>query len=180
VCHGLLHLVPEKMERGEVDWFEFRELDRDEAGRRLDKAIAWQESALGRRPPTFVAPAWGYSEGALAAAADHDLPAWLPPTPGPLLDGPNIRETLDPALRGIYKLDYSPLARWASAGMPPTLVFHGGMFDLRFALLRPAHDYVTLARLMLKRDILRVPGIEGVKWVGAGEYAELLREHHVR
>ena len=61
--------------------------------------------------------------------------------------------------------------------MPPTLVFHGGLFDLRFALLRPAHDYVTLARLMLKRDIFRVPGIEGVKWIGASEYAELLHKH---
>ena len=73
VCHGLLHLVPEKMERGEVDWMEFRELDREEASRRLGIALDWQERALGRRPATFVAPAWGYSEGALQAATDHGL-----------------------------------------------------------------------------------------------------------
>ena len=177
VCHGLLHLVPEKMERGEVDWLEFGELDREEASRRLEIALDWQERALGRRPATFVAPAWGYSEGALQAATDHGLAAWLPPEPGPLLDGPHLRETLNPALEGIHKLDYTPLARWAAAGRPPTLVLHGGLFDKRMELLRPVHDYASLARLFLKRDVLRIPYIDGVKWIGAGEYADLIRAH---
>jgi hypothetical protein len=180
VCHGLLHLVPEKMERGEVDWLEFRELDREEASRRLEIALDWQERALGRRPATFVAPAWGYSEGALQAASDHGLAAWLPPEPGPLLDGHHLRETLNPALEGIHKLDYTPLARWAAAGRPPTLVLHGGLFDKRMELLRPAHDYATLARLFLRRDLWRIPGIAGVKWIGAGEYADLIRAHDAR
>jgi hypothetical protein len=177
VCHGLLHLVPEKMEQGEVDWLEFRSLSRGEAGRRIAAACAWHERALGRRPATFLAPAWGYSDGSLQAAADYGVPAWLPPAPGPLLDGENLRETLDPGLRGMFKLDYSPLARWAAGGMPPTLVFHGGMFDLRTNLLPAARDYLTLARLALKRDIMRVPETAGVKWIGASEYAELLRGH---
>ena len=177
VCHGLLHLVPEKMERGEVDWMEFRELDREEASRRLEIALDWQERALGRRPTTFVAPAWGYSVGALQAARDHGLTAWLPPKPGPLLDGPHLRESLNPALEGIHKLDYTPLARWAAAGRPPTLVLHGWLFDKRMELLRPAHDYGSLARLFLRRDLLRIPGIDGVKWIGAGDYADLVRAH---
>ena len=177
VCHGLLHLVPEKMERGEVDWLEFSELDREEASRRLEIALDWQERVLGRRPATFVAPAWGYSEGALQAATDHGLAAWLPPKPGPLLEGPHLRETLNPALEGIHKLDYTPLARWAAAGRPPTLVLHGWLFDKRMELLRPAHDYASLARLFLRRDLLRIPGIDGVKWIGAGDYADLIRAH---
>ncbi len=180
VCHGLLHLVPEKMERGEVDWLEFGQLDREEASRRLEIALEWHERTLGRRPATFVAPAWGYSDGALEAAAGLGLPAWLPPAPGPLLDGPHLRETLNPALEGIHKLDYRPLARWAAAGRPPTLVLHGGLFDKRMGQLRAQRDVATLARLMLKRDILRIPGVDGVKWIGAGEYAELIRTHDGR
>lgn len=178
VCHGLLHLVPEALERGEIDFYEFRELDRDEAGRRLDIALAWHEGALGARPPTFVAPAWGYSAGALEAASERDLPAWLRPDPRPLLDRGNLRETLNPALRGLQLFDFAPLTRLAAVGFPPSLVFHGRSLDPRPQSPWPPRHPLTLARLALHRDILRVPRIPGVRWVGAGRFAELLQAHH--
>lgn len=177
VCHGLLHLVPEALEEGRVDYYEFRELDEAEAGRRIDIALAWHERNFGVRPRTFVAPAWGYSDGAFRALAARNLPAWLPPSPGPLLDGGNVHETIDPALWGIYRLDYRPLARWAALGLPPTLVFHGRSFDLRLQQLDRRRDFATLVRLFARRDIVRVPRLRGVRWIGTGEFVDLLRAH---
>ncbi len=177
VCHGLLHLVPEALAEGRVDFLEFSQLDREEARRRLEIAAPWQERVLGMKPPTFVAPAWGYSDGALRAAADLGLPAWLPPMAGPLLEAGNVRETLDPALSGLHAFDFRPLSRFAASGLPPTVVFHGRSLDPRPQGFLPPRDPVMLARLALKRDIYRVPGIEGVKWLGAGDYVDLLEAH---
>lgn len=177
VCHGLLHLVPEELERGEVDWLEFLNLDEQEAGRRIDTALDWHERCLGRRPTTFCAPAWGYSAGTRAAAATRDLPVWLPPSPAPLLDEGGLHETIDPALHGLQKFDFRPFRRFADAGLPPTLVFHGRTFDLRMESLRKARDVVGVVRTLLKRDIYRVPDVEGVTWIRAGDYAGLLRAH---
>jgi peptidoglycan/xylan/chitin deacetylase (PgdA/CDA1 family) len=176
VCHGWLHLDPQELEQGRIEFREFARLDEPEAGRRLDEALAWQTDVLGRRPPTFVAPAWGYSPGALAAAAARELPAWLPASLGPMLSGGNLHESFDGALRDLYRLDYAPFAALAAYGAPPTPVLHGGLFDHRAYPLRP-REAPTLARLAIRRDILRLPRTPGVRWIGAGELFGLLEAH---
>jgi hypothetical protein len=65
----------------------------------------------------------------------------------------------------------------ARNGLPPTVVFHGGLFDLRPQQLRAAFDVVTAARLLARRDILRLPAASGVRWIGAGELVRLLDAH---
>ena len=177
VCHGYLHLDRQKLDQGEVEFREFGSLDEMEAGRRLDVALDWQASVLGRRPDTFVAPAWAYSDGALAASASRDLPAWLRPRLGPPLEGPNVHESFNSALRGLHRLDYGPFAALAAAGIPPTPVLHGGLFDLRASQLKADRDVVTLARLALRRDAVRLPGVPGVRWIRAGELVRVLRAH---
>ena len=177
VCHGWLHLDPDELERGHVQFREFLELDEAEAGRRLDAAVAWQEETLGARPATFVAPAWGYSEGTLAAAAARSLPAWQRPALVPLLHRGNPHESVDSGFRGMQKLDFEPFTAMAALGLPPTPVLHGGLFDLRMGQLRADRDLVTLLRLLAWRDILRLPRVRGVRWVGAGELMGLLRDH---
>ncbi len=177
VCHGYLHLDREELDRGKVEFREFGSLDEQEAGRRLDVALDWQEAELGRRPDTFVAPAWAYSDGALAAAAARDLPAWLRPRLGPPLEAGNMHESFDSALRGLHGLDYGPFATLAGAGIPPTPVLHGGLFDLRASQLREDRDVLNLIRLAARRDAVRLPGVAGVRWVRAGELVSLLRAH---
>jgi len=177
VCHGYLHLDPEAFAEGRVEFREFGALDEAEAGRRLDAALAWQEEVLGGRPRTFVAPAWAYSDGALAAAAARRLPAWRAAGLGPLLEDGIVRETVHSALRGLHGLDYGPFAALAAHGLPPTAVLHGGLFDLRLSQLRESRDALTLARLALRRDILRLPRLRGLRWIGAGELVQLLERH---
>ena len=175
-CHGTLHLDTDAHAEGRVEPREFARLDEATAGARLDEALAWLSSRLGPAP-TFIAPAWGYSPGTLAAAAARDLPTWLPPEPGPLLAGNGFRETLRDGLPGLHRLDYRPLARLAAAGLPPTVVFHGGLLDHRMDDLRPPRDLWPLARLALRRDLFRIPRIPGVRWVGGGELVDRLRAH---
>lgn len=177
VGHGYLHLDPEALARGEIQFREFARLDEGEAGRRLDAVLAWQEEVLGRRPSTFVAPAWGYSEGTLAAAAARSLPSWRRPEPGPLRHGWDVHETVDSAFRGMRGLDYNAFAAMARAGLPPTPVLHGGLFDLRMGQLRAARDVLGLARLFLRRDVVRLPALRGLRWVGAGAMLDLMRAH---
>jgi hypothetical protein len=183
VCHGHLHLDTQELEQGRVEFREFARLDEREAGRRLDEAATWQEEALGRRPQTFCAPAWSYSPGALAAAAARGLPAWQRPELGPLLEDGRVHETVDSALRGLHGLGYGPLVAMAQRGLPPTPVFHGGLFDLRLTQVKERRDLLTLAKVILRRDILRLPGLAGIRWIGAGELVRLLEAHatvHVR
>lgn len=177
VGHGYLHLDTEALARGEVEFREFARLDEEEAGRRIDAVLAWQEQTLGRRPETFVAPAWGYSEGTLAAAAARSLHSWRRPEPGPLHHGWDVHETIDSALRGMRGLDYGAFAAMAGAGLPPTPVLHGGLFDLRMGQLRAARDLLGLARLFLRRDVVRLPKLRGLRWIGAGKLLALLRAH---
>ncbi len=177
VGHGYLHLDTAALARGETEAREFAHLDREEAGRRLDAVLAWQEETLGRRPATFVAPAWGYSEGTLAAAAERSLHAWRRPEPGPLHSGWDVHETIDSALRGMRGVDYGAFAAMASVGLPPTPVLHGGLFDLRLGQLRAARDLLGLARLFLRRDVVRLPALRGLRWIGASALLDLLRAH---
>ncbi len=177
VGHGYLHLDTDALARGEIEWREFLQLDEREAGRRIDAVTAWQEQILGRRPATFVAPAWGYSEGTLAAAAARGLPAWRRPDPGPLLAGDDIYETVNSAFRGMRGLGYGAFPALAQLGLPPTPVFHGGLFDLRLGQLRAARDAVTFARLTARRDIVRLASLRGLRWIGASKLLDLLRAH---
>ena len=177
VGHGYLHLDTAALARGETEPREFAHLDRQEAGRRLDAVLAWQEGALGRRPATFVAPAWGYSEGTLAAAAERSLHAWRRPEPGPLHHGWDVRETVNSAFRGLRGLDYAAFVAMAKTGLPPTPVLHGGLFDLRLGQLRAARDLLGLARLFFRRDVVRLPALRELRWVGAGAFLDLLRAH---
>ncbi len=177
VGHGYLHLDSEALAQGEIEFREFARLDEEEAGRRLDAVLAWQEDVLGRRPSTFVAPAWGYSEGTLAAAAARSLHSWRRPQPGPLHRGWDMHETVDSAFRGMRGFDYGAFAAMARAGLPPTPVLHGGLFDLRLGQLRAARDLLGLAHLFFRRDVVRLPGLRGLRWIGAGAFLDLLLAH---
>jgi hypothetical protein len=177
VCHGYLHLDTERTRPGAVEPREFATLDRDEAHRRIAAALEWAEANFGRRPPTFVAPNWVYGEGALAALEELELPAWLPVELGPLVAGRNARETLVSTLDGLHGTDYGPLGALAGAGLPPMVVIHGGLIDGRFQSLRPPRDLPAMARLALRRDLPRLPRVQGVRWVGASELMERLRAH---
>jgi hypothetical protein len=177
VVHGLLHYDPEATTESAVEPREFLRLDYEEAGRRVDQAVAWQRATFGE-PRTFVAPAWGYSEGALRALRERSLPAWHRAAPEPLLVDGNPRETLIGAggPGGVFRTDYGSLVRLAAAGVPPTPVFHGKLLDDR-VLARAPRDLPGWPRLVLRRDILRVPGVGGISWVGAAELVEALRGH---
>jgi hypothetical protein len=175
-CHGLLHLDPQARAERRVDPREFAGLDAADAGRRLDLAGAWLEAHVGA-PHSFVAPAWGYGPGALAAADARGLPTWLPPAPGALLRGTRLHETLAIGLPGLHRLDYAPLRRLAAIGLPPTVVFHGRLLDDRLPRLRAGRDLAGAARLACAPDLWRIMRLEGVRWVGAAELVEELRRH---
>jgi len=175
-CHGLLHLNPHARAEGRVDPREFAGLDKGEAGLRLDAACTWLRKHVGE-PRSFVAPAWGYGPGVLAAAAAHELPTWLPPAPGPLLNGFALHETLAIGLPGLHRIDYAPLRRLAGLGLPPIVVFHGQLVDDRLPRLRATRDLATAGLLALLPDLPRVARLPGVRWVGVPELMELLRSH---
>ena len=97
-------------------------LDEAEAGRRID-ARSLAGETLGARARTFVAPAWGYSDGALAAAARRSLPAWHRAAPEPLLVDGNPRETLIGPGGSGRRVTGSTTGRscgWRRPGVPPT------------------------------------------------------------
>ncbi len=175
VCHGLLHLDTERLEHGAVEFREFAHLDEDEAGRRIDAARAWQEKAIGASE-TFVAPAWAYSEGSLAAAESRGLPCFVRCEPGRVYSPGLVSETLKGGL-GISGLDYRPLARLAGLGLPPALVLHGTMMDARTGGLDLPRGLPTAVRLFLRRDLSRLPGLKGLRWVGASDFVQALALH---
>lgn len=176
ICHGLLHLDSAELEQGRIEFREFAALSAAEAGERLDKALAWQRSCLGE-PGSFVAPAWIYGEHGRQEAHARGLATWSRPQPGPLVDGQDVRETLFGDLPGLRGIDYSPLADLAKAGLPPTVTLHGGLIDGRSTRPHGLGDVATLARLALRRDLERLPGIRGVRWLGANEFISALRAH---
>ena len=177
ICHGFLHVDTSRSRPGSVEPREFGNLDRDEARERISASLEWAEATLGARPRTFVAPNWSYSEGALAALAELDLPAWLPAGFGPLIAGPNVRETLVSTLNGLHGLDYGPLAGLAESGVPPFVVIHGGLIDARFRDLNFPRNAGALARLALRRDLFRLPAVGGIRWIRASELLERIRAH---
>jgi peptidoglycan/xylan/chitin deacetylase (PgdA/CDA1 family) len=175
-CHGTLHLDVEAFTRGEVEPKEFARLGQDEASRRIAKAADWLRRAIGE-PASFIAPAWGYSPGTLAAAADSGLPIWQAPRPGPLVSGPEVFETTRDSLQGINRLDYRFLAALARVGLPPTVVLHGRLLDHRRATLDLPGDALACLRLAVHPDLVRIPYVRGLRWVGARELVEALRAH---
>ena len=76
---------------------EFLGLSRDSASARIAEGRALVEDVIGRRVDGFVAPAWLYGEGALAALAESGIPlaedhwrVWSPMTGARLASGPVI------------------------------------------------------------------------------------------
>ena len=176
ILHGLLHLNPEALERGEVEYTEFARLDAAAAGEHLDKALDWQSRELSK-PTVFVAPAWAYGPAADAEGAKRGLVRWYRARPGPLLDEGRFYETLIGELLGLYKLDYSPLVRLAALGIPPVIAMHGALLDGRLASLKANRELFLLARLLIKRDVRRLAELDAIRWVGAGELIEELAAH---
>ena len=177
VCHGYLHLNTDSWAAGEISPREFENVEADEAGRRLDLSVDWFERKLALRPKTFVAPTWSYSPGLLSALRERDMPAWLPPAPEALISTSNGRETLTSSMEGLFRLDYGPFGDLAAAGLPPSVVLHGGLFDSRPHDLRKLREAPTTARLVKRRDLFRFPWVSGVRWIGAGEMFDRLAGH---
>ena len=176
ICHGLLHLDPDALARGEVEFTEFAKLDAATAADHLDRALDWQERHLNR-PRVFVAPAWAYGPAGDSEAAKRGLTRWYRARTGPLLEDGRFYETLIGELLGLYKLDYSPLVRLAALGIPPVIAMHGALLDGRLAGVKARRELLVLARLLLKRDVHRLIGVDGIRWVGAEELIAELEAH---
>lgn len=177
VAHGLSHTQPEALHRGELEPREFLAMDAETAGERVDRGIGLLTDLGGAPPRSFVAPNWRYGEGLITALSERGIPAWLPVEPGPLREGQFARETLVSTLNGLHRLDYEPLGRLAHAGIPPTLVIHGGLFDSRMKHLGWNQNPGALARLAWRRDIFRVPWAEGVRWIAASDLLARIDAH---
>lgn len=175
VCHGVLHLDTSRLQEGAIEFREFAQLDAEEAGRRIDSARAWQEKALGEGT-TFVAPAWAYSDGTLAALAARDMPFFARSRPGHIYGDREMSETLISG-KGNFRLDYRPFESLAESGLPPSVVLHGTVFDRRRASLDLPRDLPAVLKLVLGRDIGRLPGLSGLDWIGASAYSRVLRLH---
>jgi len=99
---------------------EFLGLDRAEAVRRLRAGRAVVEDAIGRPVAGFIAPAWLYGPGALAAvssegfmlAEDH-MKVWNPASGGVLARGPVITWASRSRARIRSSLAFAALARFA-------------------------------------------------------------------
>jgi len=127
--HGWSHRDPEPkgfgarhMTAGEG---EFSALPRAEALRRMQAARAVVEDAIGRPAAGFIAPAWLYSDGARAAAAeagfalaeDH-LRVWHPPSGRILARGPVITWATRTPFRKASSLAAAAFARRLLAPLP--------------------------------------------------------------
>lgn len=176
VCHGYLHLDPGSFEAGEVEFREFGTIEADVASDHLDWALEWQREHLGE-PTTFVAPAWSYGPAGDEEGARRGLVRWYRARPGPVLEDGRLHETLIGELPGIHNLDYSPLQRLAAIGIPPMIAMHGALLDARLGPLKHLGGLPSLARLYIKRDVARLLELEGIRWVGVGEFVEALSAH---
>lgn len=176
VLHGLIHLDLEALERGEVDHREFSSLDAEGAGDHIDRALEWQSRHLAR-PTNFVAPGWAYGVAGDEQGAARGLVRWHRAVPGPLLADGRLHESLIGELYGLHRLDYSPLQRLAAVGIPPMIAMHGALLDTRLPNLKRSRDLLSLSRLMLRRDVTRLMGLDGIRWVGATELISELEAH---
>ncbi|MFL9840631.1 polysaccharide deacetylase family protein [Sphingomonas sp. ST-64] len=99
---------------------EFLGLSRDEAARRMEDGRALVEDIIGRKACGFIAPAWLYGSGAMAAlrdssfdlAEDH-MKVWIPQTGEVLARGPVITWASRSTARTAASLAVAALARQA-------------------------------------------------------------------
>jgi predicted deacetylase len=104
---------------------EFSALDRAEALRRMARARAAVEDAIGRLATGFVAPAWLYSGGAREALADagfvlaeDHLRVWHPPSGRTLCRGPVVTWATRTPVRQASSLLAAAAARRLSRPLP--------------------------------------------------------------
>lgn len=97
---------------------EFLGLSREEAGQRMADGRKLIEDAIGRPTAGFIAPAWLYGEGALAALADNGfalaedhMKVWEPSTGTVLAKGPVITWASRTVPRQISSRFFASLAR---------------------------------------------------------------------
>jgi predicted deacetylase len=144
---------------------EFLGLGREEAARRMAAGRKVVEDVTGKAAAGFVAPAWLYGEGALAAlrasdfalAEDH-MRVWRPQTGETLARGPVITWASRSAMRTASSLAFAALARTALRPLDVVRVAaHPG--DTSKAAILGSIEH-TLERLARYRR--------------AGRYAELL------
>lgn len=120
---------------------EFLGLARAEAARRMADGRALIEDLTGRRVAGFIAPAWLYGPGALAAAADLDFPlcedhfrVWRP--------------------RGNEILCRGPVICWASRSVARAALSRAAAFSLRLMA-----SGTRVVRIAVHPGDVRVPGI---------------------
>ena len=159
---GLAGFKARHMTAGEA---EFLGLGREEAARRMAAGRKLVEDITGKAAAGFVAPAWLYGEGALAAlrssdfalAEDH-LRVWRPQSGETLARGPVITWASRSPIRTASSLAFAALARTALQPLDVVRVAaHPG--DTSKATILSSIEH-TLARLSRHRQ--------------AGRYAELL------
>ncbi|MEP7222309.1 MAG: polysaccharide deacetylase family protein [Novosphingobium sp.] len=99
---------------------EFAQLSREEAGARLDRGRKVVEDAIGRPVAGFIAPAWLYSGGAVAALADQQfalaedhIKVWSPRTGKVVARSPVITWASRTPARVASSLMVAALARMA-------------------------------------------------------------------
>ena len=136
--------------------------------------VAGERAGRGSTPSS--PPPGPTARAALAAAARRGLPCFTRCEPGKTYEPGLISETLKGGL-GISGLDYRPLAALAALGLPPTLVLHGTMIDARTGGFDLPRELPTALRLFLRRDLSRLPGVKGLSWVGASDFALTLARH---
>jgi predicted deacetylase len=144
---------------------EFLGLDSAEAARRMTDGRALIEDIIGRAAAGFIAPAWLYGEGAMAAlkessfalAEDH-MKVWVPQTGAVLARGPVVTWASRSGPRNVSSLAFAALARQTLHPLPTVRVaVHPG--DVTKRSIR-ASITCTLRRFAGKREV--------------GRYAQLL------
>ncbi|MFC3174295.1 DUF2334 domain-containing protein [Novosphingobium bradum] len=160
---GLTSFKARHMTAGEG---EFLGLSQDEAARRMADGRALIEDAIGRASAGFIAPAWLYGPGALAALAASDFPlaedhmkVWDPRSGAVLARGPVVTWASRSVPRQLSSLAVAALARTAFHGLSvariavhpgdttvPALVDSIGRTFASFARRRPAARYADLRR----------------------------------
>jgi hypothetical protein len=145
---------------------EFSALDEAEATRRLVAGRAVVEDAIGRPVAGFIAPAWLYGPGALAAiraqrfamAEDH-MKVWRPTDGKVLARGPVITWASRSRPRITSSLFFAGLARYGLQPLPTVRVaVHPG--DTSVPALLDSIDR-TIATLLPGRIVARYGDLDG-------------------
>lgn len=153
--HRDQHAHPALADRLRARWFtagegEFLGLSRTEAGRLIGDGRALVEDVIGKPVAGFVAPAWLYGAGSLAALIDCGVPIaedhwriWSPATGALLARGPVItwasrtRPRLQSSLAAAHLLARAPI-RALRVGVHPPDIHHPEIVRSIEATLRKA------------------------------------------